>query len=156
MAVARTMLRPPRGRHGGASQLQNIRSRSPAGAEMAAARVRWCGRRLTPLLKWCFALLVATWCVSLLRSKTSSPRPMMIVNPYEAMVAADEARQKPEMGAMGEMAYLPPELVHQGEEVYKRIALNEPLSDIIPYNRTLAGFCFFFFNVNGISQSIKS
>lgn len=140
MAAERTMLRPSHSRHGGASQSQKTQSRPQTGPVMAAAHVRWCGRRLTLLLKWCFALLVATWCLSLLRSRTSSSP--HLVNPYEVAVAADEARQRSEMGAMGEAAYLPADFAQQGEIVYKRIALNEPLSDMIPYNRTLAGSFF--------------
>lgn len=60
--------------------------------------------------------------------------------PYESEILRDLSRQEPGLGDNGEAAYLVGEARIRGEQIYKKIALNEELSEHLSYNRTLADY----------------
>lgn len=59
---------------------------------------------------------------------------------FELSIQRDLAKQEPGLGDMGEAAYLEGAAKKRGEEIYKKIALNEELSEHLSYNRTLDDF----------------
>ncbi|XP_037816941.1 polypeptide N-acetylgalactosaminyltransferase 1 [Lucilia sericata] len=61
-------------------------------------------------------------------------------SPYELSIQRDLAKQEPGLGDMGDAAYLEGSAKKRGEEIYKKIALNEELSEHLSYNRTLDDF----------------
>lgn len=56
---------------------------------------------------------------------------------FELSILRDLAKQEPGLGDFGEAAYLLGAAKVRGEEIYKKIALNEELSEHLSYNRTL-------------------
>uniref|UniRef100_A0A1I8Q0J5 Polypeptide N-acetylgalactosaminyltransferase n=1 Tax=Stomoxys calcitrans TaxID=35570 RepID=A0A1I8Q0J5_STOCA len=58
-------------------------------------------------------------------------------SPLELSIVKDLKKQEPGLGDNGEAAYLVGAAKIRGEEIYKKIALNEELSEHISYNRTL-------------------
>lgn len=61
-------------------------------------------------------------------------------SPYELSIQRDLAKQEPGLGDLGEAAYLEGAAKILGDEIYKKIALNEELSEHMSYNRTLDDF----------------
>lgn len=61
-------------------------------------------------------------------------------SPYELSIKLDLAKQEVGLGDMGNAAYLEGAAKKRGEEIYKKIALNEELSEHLSYNRTLDDF----------------
>lgn len=61
-------------------------------------------------------------------------------SPIELSIRNDLAKQEPDLGNLGDAANLEGEAKIRGEEIYKKIALNEELSEHISYNRTLDDF----------------
>lgn len=60
-----------------------------------------------------------------------------VKSPYELQIQRDLAKQEPGLGDNGEAAFLVGSAKIRGEEIYKKIALNEELSEHLSYNRTL-------------------
>lgn len=61
----------------------------------------------------------------------------IVPSPFEDQVKRDLAKQEPGLGNDGKAVHLSGEAKIRGDEIYKKIALNEELSEILSYNRTV-------------------
>lgn len=68
------------------------------------------------------------------------PVPINLNSPLELSIKRDLAKQEPGLGDLGDAAYLEGAAKLRGEKNYKKIALNEELSEHLSYNRTLDDF----------------
>ncbi|XP_011186327.2 polypeptide N-acetylgalactosaminyltransferase 1 [Zeugodacus cucurbitae] len=57
---------------------------------------------------------------------------------YELSIRMDLAKQDPALGALGTATHLSGEAARRGDEIYKKISLNQEISERLSYNRTLA------------------
>lgn len=57
---------------------------------------------------------------------------------YELSIRLDLEKQNPALGALGTASHLTGEAARRGDEIYKKISLNQELSERLSYNRTLA------------------
>ncbi|XP_037945302.1 polypeptide N-acetylgalactosaminyltransferase 1 [Teleopsis dalmanni] len=58
-------------------------------------------------------------------------------SPYELSIRLDLKKQVPGLGDDGKAVFLKGEAKERGDEIYKKIALNEEVSETLSYNRTL-------------------
>lgn len=61
----------------------------------------------------------------------------IVPSPFEDQVKRDLAKQQPGLGNNGKAVHLSGDAKIRGDAIYKKIALNEELSEVLSYNRTV-------------------